>query len=64
MVVANMLQTHRQRVILVTPEANQELFLTREEVHAGIHYFFIILLGYFYKMLFLLLLKLLEDIEK
>ncbi|XP_039750538.1 phosphopantothenate--cysteine ligase [Pararge aegeria] len=36
MVVANMLQTRHQRVILVTPDSNQEIVLSREEVHAGI----------------------------
>ncbi|XP_047531612.1 phosphopantothenate--cysteine ligase [Vanessa atalanta] len=36
MVVANLLQTRHQRVILVSPDANQEIVLTREEVHAGV----------------------------
>ncbi|XP_045496534.1 phosphopantothenate--cysteine ligase [Colias croceus] len=35
-VVANMLQTRHQRVVVVTKEANQEIVLTREEVHAGV----------------------------
>ncbi|VVD01485.1 unnamed protein product [Leptidea sinapis] len=34
-VVANMLQTRTQRVVVVTRELNQEIVLTREEVHAG-----------------------------
>ncbi|KAJ2947305.1 hypothetical protein O0L34_g17021 [Tuta absoluta] len=36
MVVANMLQTRHHKVVIVTPEANQEIVLTREEVHAGV----------------------------
>ncbi|CAH0399017.1 unnamed protein product [Chilo suppressalis] len=36
MVVANLLQTRHHRVILVSPEASQEIVLTREEVHAGV----------------------------
>lgn len=36
MVVANLLQNRRHRVILVSPESTQEIVLTREEVHAGV----------------------------
>ncbi|KAG6462312.1 phosphopantothenate--cysteine ligase-like [Manduca sexta] len=36
MVVGNMLQTRHHRVIMVTPDATQEIILTREEVHAGV----------------------------
>ncbi|XP_041968056.1 phosphopantothenate--cysteine ligase [Aricia agestis] len=36
MVVANLLQTRNQRVILITPEANQEILLTKEELHSGV----------------------------
>ncbi|XP_013138052.1 PREDICTED: uncharacterized protein C4B3.18 [Papilio polytes] len=36
MVVANLLQTRHHRVVLVKPDASQEILLTREEVHAGV----------------------------
>ncbi|XP_072949754.1 phosphopantothenate--cysteine ligase [Epargyreus clarus] len=36
LVIANLLQTRRHRVIMVTPEASQEILLTREEVHASV----------------------------
>ncbi|XP_052758121.1 phosphopantothenate--cysteine ligase [Galleria mellonella] len=36
MVVANMLQSRHHRVILVSPEASQEIVLTREDIHAGV----------------------------
>ncbi|XP_045535317.1 phosphopantothenate--cysteine ligase [Papilio machaon] len=36
MVVANLLQTRHHRVVLVKPDASQEILLTREDVHAGV----------------------------
>lgn len=35
LVIANILQSRRHRVVLVTTETQQELLLSREEVHAG-----------------------------
>lgn len=35
LVIANILQTRRQRVVFVTPDSTYELVLTREQLHSG-----------------------------
>lgn len=36
LVIANVLQTRRNRVVLVTPTASDEIILTKEQAHAGL----------------------------
>lgn len=36
LVIANILQTRKHRVIIVTPNTSQEILLTKEQVHSGL----------------------------